>query len=54
MGSKLLEALKAFNLFKLLENETMGMFCIGEQGKSKHEFGGKSAKLTSKKIFYKS
>ena len=54
MGSKLLEALKAFNLFKLLENETMGMFRIGERGKSKHEFGGKSAKLRSKRIFYKS
>ena len=46
MGSKLLEALKAFNRFKLLENETMEMFRIGQQGKSKHKFGGKSAKLT--------
>ena len=46
MGSNLLEALKAFDLFRLMENETMEMFRIGERGKSKHKFGGKSAKLT--------
>ena len=28
------------NLFSLLENETMGMFSMGERSKRKHEFGG--------------
>ena len=29
-----------------MENETMEMFNMGERSKSKHKFGGKSAKLT--------
>ena len=40
MDTILWKALKAFNLFRLLENETMGMFSIGEWSKSKHKFGG--------------
>ena len=46
MGSNLWQALKAFNLFRLLENETMEMFSMDKGSKSKHDFGGKSAKLT--------
>ena len=37
MGSNLL---KVFNLLRLLENETMEIFSVGGQGKSKHKFGG--------------
>ena len=33
-------------MFRLLKKETMGMFSIGGRSKSKHKFGGKSAKLT--------
>ena len=40
MGSNLLQALKAFNLFKLLENQTMETFSMGGRSKSKHKFGG--------------
>ena len=40
MGSNLWQALKAFNLFRLLENETIEMFSMGERNKSKHNFGG--------------
>ena len=40
MGSNLLQALKAFNLFKLLENQTMETFIMGGRSKSKHKFGG--------------
>ena len=40
MGSNLLQALKAFNLFKLLENQTMETFSVGGRSKSKHKFGG--------------
>ena len=40
MGSNLWQALKVFSLFRLLENETMEMFSIGEWSKSKHKFGG--------------
>ena len=40
MDTILWKALKAFNLFRLLENETMEMFSIGEWSKSKHKFGG--------------
>ena len=39
MGSNLWRALKAFNLFKLLENEIMEMFNMGERSKSKRKFG---------------
>ena len=40
MGStNLWQTLKAFNLFSLLENETMKMFSVGERTKSKHKFG---------------
>ena len=40
MGSNLLQALKEFNLFKLLENQTMETFSVGGRSKSKHKFGG--------------
>ena len=40
MGSNLLQALKALNLFKLLENQTMETFSMGRRSKSKHKFGG--------------
>ena len=39
MGSNLLQALKVFNLFKLLENQTMETFSMGGRSKSKHKFG---------------
>ena len=39
MGSYLRQALKAFNLFRLLENETMKIFSMGGRCKSKHKFG---------------
>ena len=29
-----------FNLFRLLENETLEMFSIRERRRSKHKFGG--------------
>ena len=29
-----------FNLFRLLENETLETFSMGERRKSKHKFGG--------------
>ena len=29
-----------FNLFRLLENETLKMFSMRKRRKSKHEFGG--------------
>ena len=32
--------LKAFNLFRLLENETLEMFSMRERRKRKHKFGG--------------
>ena len=38
MGSNLRQALKAFNLFRLLENETMKIFSMGGRCKSKHKF----------------
>ena len=40
MVSNLCQALKPFNLFRLLENETMEIFSMGERSKSKHKFGG--------------
>ena len=40
MGSNLGQALKVFNLFGLLENETMEMFSLGERSKSKRKVGG--------------
>ena len=40
MGSNLWQSLKVFNLLRLLENETMEIFSVGGQGKSKHKFGG--------------
>ena len=53
MGSNLWQALKAFNLFRLLENETMEMF--RGQSKSKYKFGGMKAwKLTRQDNIYKS
>ena len=39
MGSKLWQALKAFNLFRLLENKTMEIVSMGGWCKSKHKFG---------------
>ena len=41
MGSNLWQALKAFNLIRLLENETMEIFGKGGRSQSKHKFGGK-------------
>ena len=32
--------LKAFNLFRLLENETLKIYSIRERRKSRHKFGG--------------
>ena len=40
MGSNLCQALKAFNLFRLLEKETMEIFSMSGRNKSKHKFGG--------------
>ena len=40
MGTNLWQALKAFNLLRLLENETIEMFSIEERSQSKHKFGG--------------
>ena len=39
MGSNLWQSIKAFNLLRLLENETMEIFSVGGQSKSKHKFG---------------
>ena len=35
-----MQILKAFNLFKLLENETLKIFSIRERHESRHKFGG--------------
>ena len=40
MGTNLWKGLKAFNLFRLLENEILEMFGEREKRKSKHEFVG--------------
>ena len=40
MGINFWEALKAFNLFRLLENETSQMFSKRKRRKNKHKFGG--------------
>ena len=32
-------SIKALNLFRILENETMEIFSMGAQSKSKHKFG---------------
>ena len=40
IGTNLWQALKAFNQFRIIKNETMEMFSIGERRKSKHKFGG--------------
>ena len=40
MASSLWQPLKPFNLLRLLENETMEIFSMGERSKSKHKFGG--------------
>ena len=39
MVSNLCQALKPFNLFRLLENETMEIFSMGERSNGKHKFG---------------
>ena len=36
----LCKELKVFNLFRLLENETLKIFSIRERRKSRHKFGG--------------
>ena len=41
--SNFLQRLKAFNLFRLLENETLEIFSMRERRKSKHKFGGTKA-----------
>ena len=40
MGTNFWLGLKVFNLFRLLENETLEMFSIRERRKSKYESGG--------------
>ena len=40
MSSNLRQAFITFDLLRLLENETMKMFSMGEQSKSKHKLGG--------------
>ena len=41
MGIQIVDKdLKAFNLFRLLENETLEMFSMRERRKRKHKFGG--------------
>ena len=41
MGSNWWQALTAFNLFRLLENETLEMFSMDQRSKSKqHKLGG--------------
>lgn len=40
MGTYLKQALKAFNLFRLLEKKTMEMFSMVERNESKRKFGG--------------
>ena len=37
MGSNLWQTLKTFNLFRILENEAMEMFIMGERSKSKYK-----------------
>ena len=39
MGYNLWQALKAFNLFRLLDNETMEIFSMAGRNKSKYKFG---------------
>ena len=39
-GSNLSQALEAFNLLRLLENEGMELFSMGEGSKSKPKLGG--------------
>ena len=36
--ASILQALKAFNLYKLLEDQTREMFSMGEKSKINHEF----------------
>ena len=40
MGSNLWQAHKAFDLFWLLENETMEIYSMGRRSKNKHKFSG--------------
>ena len=40
MGSNLWQALKAFDLFWLLENEIMEIYSMGRRSKNKHKFSG--------------
>ena len=40
MGSNLWQALKALDLFRLMENETMEIFSMCGRSKSKHKFHG--------------
>ena len=40
IGANFLYGLKAFNLFRLLDNETLEMFSKRERRKRKHKFGG--------------
>ena len=39
MGTDLWQKLKAFNLFRLLQNETTEMLSMGKRSKNKHKFG---------------
>ena len=38
MGTDLWQKLKAFNLFRLLQNETTEMLSMGKRSKNKHKF----------------
>ena len=52
MCTNLWQARKPYNLFSLLENETMGMFSMGKRSKRKHEFGGTKVCEAEEEIKY--
>ena len=55
MGSNLWQSLKTFNLFRLLENETLDIFSVGGRSKSKQILSNESLQSwRGKRIFYKS
>ena len=55
MGSNLWQPLKTFNLFRLLENETLDIFSVGGRSKSKQILSNESLRSwRGKRIFYKS
>lgn len=46
MGTILRQVIKAFNLFQLIENETMEIFSMRVRNKSKHKFTGMKVSKT--------